>query len=128
MLLWPYADFTFSGATIETNAEIDMLPVRDLAHVWGPAYVGTADPADPFVSPALADLTALPPLLVIAGGAESLLSCAEQIAASARTVGVDVRLSVYPHKVHGWIMLPHLPATKQAEAEIHEWIAARLES
>ncbi len=128
VLLWPYADFTFSGASIQTNAEIDMLPVRDLAHVWGPAYVGDADPADPLVSPALADLTGLPPLLVIAGGAESLLSCAEQIAANAETTGVDVQLTVYPHKVHGWMMLPHLAATKQAEAEVREWIAARLQA
>ena len=84
VLLWPYADFTFSGVTIETNAEIDMLPVRDLAPVWGPAYLNGADPTDLLVSPALADLTGVPPLLVIAGGAESLLSCAERIAANAR--------------------------------------------
>ena len=118
VLLWPYADFTFSGETILTNADIDMLPVRDLAHVWGPAYVGRADPADPLVSPALADLTGLPPLLIIAGGAESLLSCAERIASNARRVGVEARLTVYPEKVHGWMVLPKLPATVEAVAEI----------
>jgi epsilon-lactone hydrolase len=126
VLLWPYADFTFSGETIESNGDIDMLPVRDLAAVWGPAYVGDADPADPLVSPALADLTGLPPLLILAGGAESLLSCAERIAANARSAGVEVDLRVYPHKVHGWMMLPKLPATVQAVDEIVEWIAVRL--
>ena len=30
-LLWPYADFTFSGETIEVNGDLDMVPVRDLA-------------------------------------------------------------------------------------------------
>lgn len=74
VLLWPYADFTFSGETILTNGDVDMLPLRDLAQVWGPSYVGNADPADPLVSPALADMTGLPPLLILAGGAESLLS------------------------------------------------------
>ena len=59
VLLWPYADFTFSGETIRSNGDLDMLPVRDLAHVWGPAYVGDADPSDPLVSPALADLSGL---------------------------------------------------------------------
>jgi salicylate hydroxylase len=126
VLLWPYADFTFSGESIDTFAEIDMLPVRDVAPVWGPAYVGGANPSDPFVSPALADLHGLPPLLVIAGGAESLLSSAERIAANARSSGVDVTLSVYPEKVHGWMILPHLPATKDATAELTTWIAARL--
>ncbi len=128
VLLWPYADFTFSGETIQTNAEIDMVPIRDLSHVWGPAYVGTADPADPLVSPALADLTGLPPLLIIAGGAESLLSCAERIAANARRDGVDARLTVYPEKVHGWMILPKLPATTQAIEEIDQWIYDRLDS
>lgn len=60
VLLWPYADFTFSGTSIDTNGDVDMLPLRDLAHVWGPAYVGDADPTDPLVSPALADLEGLP--------------------------------------------------------------------
>jgi acetyl esterase/lipase len=126
VLLWPYADFTFSGASINTFAEIDMLPLRDLAGVWGPVYVGGADPADPLVSPALADLSGLPPLLVIAGGAESLLSCAERIDANARTAGVDCQFTVYPHKVHGWMMLPKLPATLEAVDEINKWVAARL--
>src|SRR4051812_1757900 len=38
--LWPYADFTWSGDTIMTNGDIDMLPLRELAPIWGPAYVG----------------------------------------------------------------------------------------
>lgn len=126
VLLWPYADFTFSGTSVHTNAGIDMLPVRDLAAVWGPAYLGSADPADPLVSPALADLTGLPPLLIIAGGAESLLSCAETIATNARTAGVATQFTIYPDKVHGWMILPKLPATLAATAEIRTWIADRL--
>jgi acetyl esterase/lipase len=105
---------------------IDMLPFRDIAHVWGPAYVGRADPSDPLVSPALADLTGLPPLLVIAGGAESLLSCAERIAANARRAGVDTQFSVYPEKVHGWMLLPKLPATVKAVEEVNTWISTRI--
>ena len=126
VLLWPYADFTFSGETIRSNGDLDMLPVRDLAHVWGPAYVGHADPSDPLVSPALADLSGLPPLLILAGGAESLLSCAERIATNARSAGVPAQLNVFPEKVHGWMMLPKLDATVQAIEQINRWIAERI--
>lgn len=126
VVLWPYADFTFSGESIVTNAAIDMVPMHDLSYLLGPAYVGTADPANPLVSPALADLTGLPPLLIIAGGAESLLSCAEQIYANAQRDGVRAHLSVYPEKVHGWMILPKLPATIEAEREIDQWISERL--
>ena len=124
MLLWPYADFTFSGESIQSNGDIDMLPLRDLAPVWGRAYVGDADPADPLVSPALADLHGLAPLLILAGGAETLRSCAERIAANARAAGVATQFTLYPHKVHGWMLLPKLPATLEAIREITAWIAA----
>jgi len=72
-------------------------------------------------------LTGLPALLIIAGGAEALLSCAEQIATNACGADVDVHLSVYPEKVHGWMQLPQLAATKQATAGIDKWVRARLD-
>lgn len=78
------------------------------------------------VSPALADLSGLPPLLIIAGGAESLLSCAERIAANARRDGIDARQTVYPDKAHGWMILSKLPATIQASDEIDHWISETL--
>lgn len=126
VLLSPYADLTFGGESVAAHSEIDTLPLRDLASVWGPAYVGQADPADPLVSPALAELDGLPPLLILAGGAETLLSCAERIAANARRAGVDVQLTVHPEKVHGWMLLSKLPASTAAVAELDTWIDARL--
>lgn len=126
VLLWPYADMTFSGTSVQANSATDILDLAALGPVWGPAYVGDADPRDPLVSPAFADLTGLPPLLIIAGGAESLRSCAERIAANGRSAGVDVHLSVYPEKVHGWMLLPRLPATVEATIEIDAWMTERL--
>jgi salicylate hydroxylase len=127
VLLWPYADLTFSGETMRTNAAVDMLPAKELVEVWDPAYVGEADPADPLISPALADLHGLPPLLIVAGGGECLLSCAEQIAANAYAAGVPSRLSVYADKVHGWMILPRLAATIAARDEIVGWIRERVD-
>jgi acetyl esterase/lipase len=127
VLLWPYADLSFDGPSIQANSSVDVLDLASLGPVWGPAYVGAADPRDPLVSPALADLTGLPPLLIIAGGAESLLSCAERIAENGRAAKVDVNLSVYPEKVHGWMMLSRLPATAAATAEIDAWVNLRLD-
>ncbi len=126
VLLWPYADMTFSGPSIRTNSNIDMLDLEALAPVWGPAYVGDASPCDPLVSPSLADLAGLPPLLILAGGAEALLSCAARIAANGRAADVDVHLSIYPEKVHGWMLLPQLSATAKATVEIDTWVKARL--
>ena len=128
VLLWPYADMTFSGPSVHDNSSIDVLDLEALAPVWGPAYVGDADPSDPLVSPALADLTGLPALLIVAGTAESLLSCARQIDANARAAAVDVQLMEFPEKVHGWMLLPRLPATRQARTQIDSWVRTRLGS
>jgi len=40
---------------------------------------------------------------------------------------VATQFSVYPEKVHGWMMLPKLPATLQAIDEINLWIAQRID-
>ena len=61
--------------------------------------------------------------MIVAGGAESLLSCSERIAANARRAGVPAQLNVFPEKVHGWMMLPKLDATVQATEQINAWIA-----
>ncbi len=126
VVLWPYADFTFSGPSIETYADIDLLPLRDLAPGWRAAYLGDHDPTDPLVSPALADLHGLPPLLIIAGGAECLLSGAELLAAHAREAGIETQFSVYPEQPHGWLMLPRLPASVEAGEEIRHWFLDHL--
>ena len=66
------------------------------------------------------------PLLIIAGGAESLLSGAELLAEHARAAGVETQSSVYPEQPHGWLMLPKLPASIDAADEIRTWFLARL--
>lgn len=126
VLLWPYTDFTFDFPSLAAHDDADVLSAADLRGVWGPAYVGSADPHDPFVSPSHADLRGLPPLLVIAGGAEVMLSAAEHLADAARATGVEVQFTVYPHKVHAWMALRRLPATIDAVDEIVTWFDQRL--
>lgn len=126
VLLWPYTDFTFDFPSLDEHDDADVLSTADLRAVWGPAYVGSADPRDPLVSPSYADLRGLPPLLVIAGGAEVMLSAAERLVAVARGAGVEVQFSVYPHKVHAWMALRRLPATVAAVDEITSWFDRRL--
>ncbi len=126
VVLWPYADFTFSGSSIDENADIDLLPLRDLAPKWRAAYLGDHDPTDPAVSPALADLSGFPPLLIIAGGAETLRSDAELLAEHARAAGVETQFTIYPEQPHGWLMLAKLPASIEAAEEIRRWFLAHI--
>jgi monoterpene epsilon-lactone hydrolase len=60
------------------------------------------DPTNPFVSPLYADLTGLPPLLVMVGTAEILLEDSIRLAAKAEAAGVDVDLVIGEEMFHVW--------------------------
>ncbi|QYC41512.1 Monoterpene epsilon-lactone hydrolase [Nonomuraea coxensis DSM 45129] len=97
----PWTDLTFTGASIDTKHGIDPIFVRSDLEVYRTHYLGRQDPSTPTASPALADLTGLPPLLVQAGSNELLLDDAVLLAARAAAADVDVTLQV-------WGGLPHV--------------------
>ena len=57
---------------------------------------------DPLVSPAFGDPAGLPPLLIQAGAAETLLDDSLRFAKKAKDAGVDVELEVWPDMIHVW--------------------------
>jgi acetyl esterase/lipase len=63
-------------------------------------YAGSADPADPLISPVFADLRGLPPLLIQAGSNELLLDDAVRLAGRAAAGDVAVTLEVTPGVPH----------------------------
>ncbi|MCK2218593.1 alpha/beta hydrolase [Actinomadura sp. ATCC 31491] len=101
VLFSPWADLTLTGDSMETKQGLD--PIFDRSDIEGyrAHYLGARDPSAPTASPALADLTGLPPLLVQAGSNELLLDDAVRLAARAAADGVDVTLRV-------WGGLPHV--------------------
>jgi acetyl esterase/lipase len=90
----PWTNVTLSGATIETKSAADPLFDRAALEWFAHRYVGDADPADPFISPAFADLAGLPPLLIQVGSHEVLLDDSIRLAAQAADADVEVTLEV----------------------------------
>ena len=102
VLLGPWADLTLRAESHKLLAECDVvLDFNDLAS-GAEAYWGGEDAEHPAVSPVFADLTGLPPLLVQAGGADTLLDDASALARTAGLAGVAVTLEVWPEMPHGW--------------------------
>ncbi|MCL1871800.1 MAG: alpha/beta hydrolase [Promicromonosporaceae bacterium] len=95
-----WADLTLTSPTFETKHGIDPLFSRAAMAWYAGHYLDGADPAQPLASPALADLTGLPPLLVQAGSHEVLLGDSVRLAAAAAAADVDVRLEVTPDVPH----------------------------
>ncbi|WP_327090194.1 alpha/beta hydrolase [Nonomuraea sp. NBC_01738] len=91
----PWTDLTLSGASIDGKDGADPIFVRADLEFYRTHYLGDQDPAAPTASPALADLTGLPPLLVQAGSNEVLLDDAVALAARAGADGVDVTLRIW---------------------------------
>jgi acetyl esterase/lipase len=122
MLFSPYTDLTHSSYTITTNADTDYLPAAELAQPNH--YYADADQlTDPMVSPVFADLTGLPPMLVLAGGAEMILDDSVRLVANSKRDGVDTTLVVEDEMMHVWpALVPWEPATARALTAASGWI------
>jgi len=81
------------------------------------AYCGTADPADPRISPLRGDLRGLPPTLVQVGTRDGLLGQAARFARAVRRAGGEVTLDVWDGLWHTWQYHRGLPEADRALAE-----------
>jgi acetyl esterase/lipase len=116
VLLSPWVDLTASGESITQNAAQDYLS-EDVLRCFATAYAGAVEPRDPRVSPLYADLTALPPLLVQVGGAETLLSEGRELVRRARAAGVEATLEEWPGAIHAFqVLSPLAPGSRKAIA------------
>ncbi|HLH81831.1 MAG TPA: alpha/beta hydrolase fold domain-containing protein [Trebonia sp.] len=89
-------------------------------------YIHDSDPGEALVSPARADLSGLPPLLIQAAEPESLFPVARRLADRARGDGVPVTFSPVADSVHSFILFGFLPETGRALAEFAEFARAAI--
>ena len=120
-------DFTFSGPSHSRNSYSDYVEPRGL-HSMEQHYLAGHDPRDPIVSSIFADLTGLPPLYLVAGGAELLLSDTELLAERARECGVEVTLRVIPGMLHAFPVMLFLPEARRVRREMKAFVEEHLAS
>lgn len=68
--------------------------------------MGKTDPRTPLMSPVFADLSGLPPLLVLVGEDELLFDDAKRIVDSAKCSGTNARLLVGERMQYDWPLTP----------------------
>lgn len=81
---------------------IDPVFTREKVSVRSAEYVGSADRADPSISPIFADLHGVTPILIQAGSHEILLDDSIRLARRAAIDDVDITLDVTPGVPHGF--------------------------
>lgn len=114
-LLSPWTDLTTSGRSVDGNRGKDLWFTRKHLETWAKYYVGAADARSPYVSPAFADLSGLPPLFLLVGESELLLDDALRTRDAATSAGTDVRVLVGEGMQHDWpLTLPWLDESRLA--------------
>jgi len=82
---------------------------------------------NPLASPLYADLTGLPPLLIMVGTAEILLDDSTRLADKAKESGVEVELQVAEGMIHVWSFFASvIPEGKHGVETIGAFIRKRL--
>jgi epsilon-lactone hydrolase len=63
----PWVDLACTGETLDTNAAADLTATKASLQRMAGQYLHGADPRTPLASPLYADLSGLPPLLIVVG-------------------------------------------------------------
>ncbi|WP_262696457.1 alpha/beta hydrolase [Kordiimonas aquimaris] len=128
--LCPWADLTFSGASIIENAKADpFMSNLEFVSMFANAYRQGIKADHPLVSPALTDLSGLPNTLVHAGGSDMLLDDARSIVSNVRKAGGRARLDVWEEMPHVWQKLSNLiPESKTSLVMIGHFIRSSIPS
>ena len=123
----PWVDMEALGDSMQTNAATDPLIQREGILEMAAMYLGRADPRNPLAAPLYADPTGLPPLLIQAGGAETLQSDSTRFADKAKAAGVDVTLEIWDEMIHVWqVFAIMLPEGQEAIERIAEFMRERV--
>lgn len=120
----PWTDVSLSGASYETNYELDPLFGNSKENMlYQCSYIGDADLTDPYLSPLYGDYRGFPPMLMQVGSYEVLLDDTTAVAKKARKAGVKVRLSVYNGMFHVFQMgMDLIPESRDAWEEVAEYL------
>jgi len=122
----PWVDLACTGETLETNATADLTATKASLQRMAGQYLNGANPRTPLASPLYADLSGLPPLLIVVGGDEALLDDSVRLARSAGMAGVDVTLYIGAKMQHIFpIYCGVIPEADAAVAMIGAWIRSR---
>ena len=126
VLMSPTVDLTSSGASMTERVDQDAISTPAMLRQFASDYLAGTDPRTPLASPLFASLAGLPPLLVLVGTADLLLSDSERLAAAADQAGVDVTLEIGEGLPHVYPLMLGTPEAAEATEEVGKFLRARV--
>lgn len=119
----PWVDMEATGESMTTKAGVDPMVQKAGLMDMAANFLGDGDRRDPLAAPLHADLTGLPPLLIIVGTAETLMDDAVRLHDKAEAAGVDSTLELWDDMIHIWPWFaPFLPEGRQAMEQMGDFI------
>jgi len=126
MLAAPWLDLTADRRSEPALVRRDTVLSPAWLDACAAAYSGSADRADPSISPLLADLAGLPPLLIQAGSDDLLAPDARRLAAAASAAGADVTYTRWPGLGHDFVLQPGVLAAADSALAQAAWFVAQV--
>jgi monoterpene epsilon-lactone hydrolase len=127
VLMSPWADLAMTGTSMLVNARSDAMLSPEALSIFVSYYLGDTNPKAPLASPVFADLSGLPPTLVLVGSKEVLLSDSETLVEKINATGGNARLSVWPKMPHVFpILASIIPEGKKAVSDMAEFLRLHL--
>jgi acetyl esterase len=126
-LLYPGLDRDMSAPSITLLADAPMLARDDIDYLHALADGDADAPREPYLVPAYAaDLSGLPPAIVVTAGCDPIQDWGERYAARLRDAGVQTTITRYPGMYHGFLMRSDATARgRLAIAEIGALLRAK---
>jgi monoterpene epsilon-lactone hydrolase len=111
----PLVDLAGEGASLVDRADVDPLPAAVLVSAMGGAFLAGREPKEtPLASPLHADLSGLPPFLVLVGTDEGLHDDSVRLVDKIKDSGGDATLEVGESMIHIWPLFNFLPEAASA--------------
>ncbi|OBK48206.1 alpha/beta hydrolase [Mycobacterium sp. 1081908.1] len=127
VLLYPGLDRDMSVPSLAAQADAPMLTRDDIDYMHALVDGDAGPPTDRYLVPAYAaDLSGLPPAIVVTGGCDPIRDWGERYADRLRDAGVQIVSARYPGMYHGFLMRSEATARgRLAIAEIGALLRAK---
>jgi acetyl esterase/lipase len=122
----PWVDLEGVGVSITARAAQDPMVQKDGLLWMAGMYLFGKDARTPLAAPLHADLKGLPPVLIQAGTAETLLDDATRLAEKLHAAGGEVKLAIWPNMLHVFpLFAPILSEGREGCVEIGTYIRSK---
>jgi len=123
VLGYPVCDSRLDTPSYEEFGTGHVLTREKMAFYWSVYVPHEADRSHPLAAPLRADLTGLPPVLVLLAELDVLRSEGEALGAKLREAAVPVEMEIYPGVLHGFLRATDsVRKARDAMAKAGEWL------